>query len=395
MFNKFVTLLLLLLLATLTTSSVHSSSLLQHQPFLPNIFGLQTYNLTDMVSSNIAPWNTIYTVGEWFGAFPVIQTSASGNTWCFGGIPQRANISYHQEKIKSDLLNVAKISPDFEGVIIVDYESWHFTWNLTGALYQNMSIEYVKQQFPNQINDTEFLHHQAAIQYKQGVESFITATVQGIRNVIPKSKIGFYGYGGAMGYWINVTERQQLNDVELNFLWPQIDVLATSLYLPYKSGIDVPYARNLQYIQQNLAESTRLKMTASSSLMIIPYCWHRYHPGEPSGGQFLTAQDMMLEYNYPLFGNQSIAADAVIMWGDESQSTQDEKDTLNLLIKNKAAFENSASFNEHAVEADNIILSSLLNNNNHHRSNKIAGGEKNRFINSQNDNFPPWRTCSL
>lgn len=55
----------------------------------------------------------------YLGLLPEIQ--ASGR-WCNGGLPQLANISMHTTKVHKDVL--ARISPSFGGLVVVDYEAW-------------------------------------------------------------------------------------------------------------------------------------------------------------------------------------------------------------------------------------------------------------------------------
>jgi len=368
------------------------SSLNPSQPFLPDVFGLNKYNLTEDVAPSIAPWNLVQTWGQFFGAFPEIIPSSG--TWCFGGIPQRANLTLHRKRI-IDFIQSRNLSSDFSAMIIVDYESWHFTWNLTNNLYKNASRAYVKEQFPSQSSDAAFVEREAATQYKNGVIAFLNTTVFAIREVLPKSKIGFYGYGGVMGYWVNVTQRQELNDEELNFLWPMIDVLAPSIYLPYKSGKDVAFQRNQLYITQNIQEATRLKNKYSSSaqqktMLTAPYAWHRYHPGEPSALQLLTEQDMMLEYHFPLYAASpsNIRVDYVIMWGDESASIADEKAVFQLFVKDKTVFVPSST-----TKNENNGLFRMLD---HNKNDDESLTKKHSEIRKASGlSLPPWKVCSL
>lgn len=67
---------------------------------------------------------------------------------------QRANLSAHLEKVRSDVENVIS-DPGFSGLLVVDYEKWRPLYEQNWSskrIYRYESLLHVEQRFPNATN---------------------------------------------------------------------------------------------------------------------------------------------------------------------------------------------------------------------------------------------------
>jgi hypothetical protein len=115
------------------------------------------------------------------GAFPSINaaTGAVGN----GGIPQRANVTLHTERLAADLAALIP-SPAFRGVCLLDFEQLRADWNSTGEAQRAASIALAGN------NDTAL----AQRQYEAAAKVLFLATIAALRAARPGCRVGWYGY---------------------------------------------------------------------------------------------------------------------------------------------------------------------------------------------------------
>jgi hypothetical protein len=298
-------------------------------PFYDNIAGLEQGWIppSDAIMTNSLPDGL--TISTWFGSYPCIGC-ASGDQpqWCNGGLPQLANLTLHYELMKADL-DLMKVPLNYSGVLVNDYESWHVGWEFTPEAYKNASRWLAAQQHPNaSAADIETI---AQTDYEAAAEEFFVRTLEFMQELRPQlTGLGFYGYPSTYAYWGNASVGAALNN-RLGRLWNVTTAFTPSLYLPYMSNVDVPFQTNSQYIDMVLSEVDRVRRTVVTDAMVrarikvLPYTWHRYHPGEPHAMEFLTSLDACLEFA-SIFAPPA-RIDGAILWGDETGNRTDVTST--------------------------------------------------------------------
>ena len=57
---------------------------------------------------------------------------------------------------------------------------------------------------------------------------------------------------------------------------------------------------------------------------ILPFTWYRYHPGTAGkyGGQYISAHDAWLEFDYPFNAKTGLNTTGVIVWGYEPKPAE-------------------------------------------------------------------------
>ena len=166
----------------------------------------------------------------WTGARP-----CTGRPWgqinvtANGGVPQAADLAAHHAAVVSDVTGTLP-DPEFSGLLIVDYEAWRPLYSEcydSLSLYREYSMRLVQADptFPNPDNITA-VKLEAERRFNAGAKKFFSATVAAIKSVRPKARVGFYSQGidGS-----NTTAGMESN-LELKWLWEQVDVLCPSIY---------------------------------------------------------------------------------------------------------------------------------------------------------------------
>jgi hypothetical protein len=230
-----------------------------------------------------------------------------------------------------------KVPLNYTGTLINDYEAWHLGWDYSNALYHNASILLARKRHPHLAGNATAIEAIARDEFEHGAVDFFVATMEGMREARPLlGGIGFYNYPASYTYWGDASKGSALND-KLHALWNLTTVFSPSIYLPYMSGVDIAFARNLRYVNQQVDEADRVRRTLAPSvaakIKIAPYTWYRYHPGEPHGNELLTSLDACLEFTSLFAGNQS-RVDAAIIWGDEGRNVTAQDDVKNWMAAN-------------------------------------------------------------
>ncbi|KAA0155203.1 hypothetical protein FNF27_05377 [Cafeteria roenbergensis] len=225
----------------------------------------------------------------YLGMLPVIQ--ASGR-WCNGGLPQLANVTRHVAKVRRDVL--ARISPSFGGLVVVDYEAWTGSWNSTQELYRNASIALAAVENPSL--PPSQLEGVAIRTFNKAAQAFLVATLDAVRAACPSCRVGLYGYP-IRAYWNGYCSPSgpRLRN-ESNSMLPVFaasDALFPSIYQFYPKE---SRARNKQYVDCNVGEAVRLSKLFSPPKPVYAYGWPRYHTGS---GALLDSSDTDLEFAEP------------------------------------------------------------------------------------------------
>ena len=230
----------------------------------------------------------------YFGAYPELRTNkTSGHTdWCNGGIPQLANLTLHEAKMRKQIEERQDIPANFTGYIVHDYESWAPPWERTSAAYKNACIALARSLLPPGTDD-ETVIDKAERDYDIAAIHFLAFTVNVTKALRPQAAgVGFYGYP-LWTYWGNSSVQNKISRMndKLAMLWESQTALYPSLYLPYGSlpgckqpGCESPQMQH-EYIDTHMAEAARISKAYGGpgddgGLPILPYTWYRYHDGE-------------------------------------------------------------------------------------------------------------------
>jgi hypothetical protein len=293
-------------------------------------FGETGLNLTDIVP-NIQTNRVIIVESH----FPYMKEITDTYEPIYGGIPQYVNYTDFTETIQHSI-EYNNLTTSYDGFIVFDTEEWTPIWETIPQIYQNMTINYTLNLYPELKNNDELLKSRSREIWNQKSMDLLLKGIGIARNKCPFSKIGYYGYPG-MPYWGNNADfkiASNHND-ELFSLWNNVDVLLPSIYIPYISTYYYEvFINNYDYVERKIKESIRIKNIMNRpDVNILPYTWHRYH--DPYDKHFLVKGDVYLEYKLP-YNFEEI--DGLILWSSENNEQRME-DT-------KSWFENNTKFLE-------------------------------------------------
>ncbi len=240
-----------------------------------------------------------------FGAWPTLNQDGSAPQ-SNGGVPQRANLTLHLDKISSGL-DVWVPQEDFDGNIVLDWEAWTPNWdfcdssdpNWMSEHYPLYSIGLVQKEHPTW-NLTQVIA-QARKEFETAALEFMVETLKVIRQRRPLAKVGYYGYPRIVNWPCTIDNGTILcgyddpsvgpaaraaNDF-LEPLWNWSTGLFPSVYLSPEKPIIEPYPLWQWYLRDTVGmtmnESIRIvnvyKSGNPAEAPILPYHWSLYHNG--------------------------------------------------------------------------------------------------------------------
>lgn len=294
-------------------------------------FGDTGLNLTEIVS-NIQN-NRVSIIKTHFPYMNKINDSTYEPM--YGGIPLLVNYTDFMITIQ-DNIKANNFTDLYDGLIVFDMENWTPIWETLSEIYQNMTINYTLDLYPELRNNWDLLNERSKQLWNTQSMELMLEAIDIAREICPLSKIGYYGYPG-MPYWGNNIDfeiARNHND-ELFALWNNVDILLPSIYIPYisthKFGV---FENNFHYVERKINEALRIKKIMNlTDLLIMPYTWHRYH--DPYDKNFLVNGDLYLEYKLPHMYKD---IDGIVLWSTENNEERME-DT-------KSWFENNSKFLE-------------------------------------------------
>jgi hypothetical protein len=263
---------------------------------------------------------------QYYGRLPVLdyppKTTPGNPSWCNGGVPQLANLSLHSAKMSRDLDKM--ISQDYSGLIVLDYELWWPTWNVSSELYHNASRAVARSQLPANASDGQ-VEAKARADFDKASVDFFHFTTTETRRLRPNARIGWYAgtttYGGSE-YWNvldhrdDVASERRVHAAQLKW-WAAVDVLMPTLYMRNLSQ-DVKSA----FVERMFNSSQHINELLISHgyppKPVIPYTWYRYTPYAPdlTPGAVTTLSDADADIEF--FGQRMRAeASQAVVWGSE------------------------------------------------------------------------------
>jgi hypothetical protein len=189
-------------------------------------------------------------------------------------------------------------------LLIVDYEAWRPLYSEcydSLSLYREYSMRLVQADptFPNPDNITA-VKLEAERRFNAGAKKFFSATVAAIKSVRPKARVGFYSQGidGS-----NTTAGMESN-LELQWLWEQVDVLCPSIY-PRSLNATKEAEHAAGFVAGAIA--TAAMVSTKSRPAVMPYG----RALKNSKGQVFTAGVLASQIQVAA----GLGAEGVILWG--------------------------------------------------------------------------------
>ncbi|KAK6738802.1 hypothetical protein RB195_020731 [Necator americanus] len=217
-------------------------------------------------------------------------------------------------------INVA-IEPNFSGLGVIDLEHWRPLFEENGndkmRIYQNVSIEKAKKQYPN-LTEPE-VKKKAAEEYDEAAMGFFVKTIEKAHELRPNGTWGFYGLpycnfnAGKNNESECSKEWQGWND-RMMAIFNKSDALYPSIYLGEKDKITPD--RSDRYIYAILKEARRIAHKFSPPLPIYTYTKFEYDP-QTQFQDFYSEADLCRTIKKP--GDMGI--DGIIYWSSSRNIT--------------------------------------------------------------------------
>ncbi|XP_042869403.1 hyaluronidase-like [Penaeus japonicus] len=244
------------------------------------------------------------------GAFPVFK----GNTAVNGGIPQRGNLSLHVDTFVEEVRG--QMEPDFEGVAILDFETYYPNFYMSPAQYRQASISWVAARHPDW--PAQLIAQTAERTFNDSAREFFQVLLWAGRELRPKAQWGYYHYPYCHNYGPGVGDCKptvmQSNDKTM-WLFEGSSALYPSIYIFKNSGWD-PRTRRLN-TEGRLREALRVRRNSGKNIPIYPYFWYKYHDS-PS---FLIPIDVVNTLGY----SRMVGLEGAVIWGSKRDVDTKEK----------------------------------------------------------------------
>ncbi|KAK7915899.1 hypothetical protein WMY93_011660 [Mugilogobius chulae] len=238
---------------------------------------------------------------------------ASRGTPINGGVPQNSSLDKHlraaSDDIREDIPN-----PDFQGLAVVDWESWRPVWERnwdTKQIYWDGSKALVKSKHPDW--SPAQVEAAARIEFEKAGRQFMEETLKLGREEKPNGLWGFYGFPNCYNYYKSTnytgecppTERKR-ND-ELFWLWNVSSALYPDIYLSLQLR-DLDEEVQL-YSHNRILEAMRAASQATpQNPPVFPYARIVY----TYTLDFLSQEHLI----YTIGESAALGSAGVVLWGD-------------------------------------------------------------------------------
>ncbi|KAE9552126.1 hypothetical protein FO519_004662 [Halicephalobus sp. NKZ332] len=196
-----------------------------------------------------------------------------------GGIPQKTNLFSHLKKVRMDISKYIKKKKKFSGLLIIDYEAWRPLWEMNYGnkrIYQMESINWVKERYPG-ISD-RFATEVAEKEFNRAAKRFMLRTIKTIRRLLPKAKIGFYGFPScnydAGRHKNRCSRRQREANRKLHWLFEASSALFPSIY--YYNGNKMDKSWRERNTHARIMEALIVKKNIGKEIPIYPFTMFYY-----------------------------------------------------------------------------------------------------------------------
>jgi len=243
----------------------------------------------------------------------------------FGGIPQRANLESHLARAENDIVRRIP-DPDYDGLAVIDYESWHPLWEHTHLIYKQASRAHALRQAPY-LSGAE-LEEYASRQYEQSARVFMVETIRLAKSLRPRATWGYFGF-----------PRLRADPEQMQWLFDEADAVFPVAYADWASDPEPDETMREAVLKRYPRMITRFMEHASIAsrgtgrdIPIYPFLSLRYRPHAPViGGRFVNYYDLVAMLNR----TSELRANGIVLW--DSIDTPELADAYDTYLRSMLA----------------------------------------------------------
>uniref|UniRef100_A0A3B3ZLK3 Hyaluronidase n=1 Tax=Periophthalmus magnuspinnatus TaxID=409849 RepID=A0A3B3ZLK3_9GOBI len=246
-----------------------------------------------------------------------------------GGVPQNSSLEEHL-RAASDDIRLYIPTRDFQGLAVVDWESWRPVWERnwdTKQIYWEGSKALVWSKHPDW--SPEQVETAARMEFEKAGRQFMEETLILGRNEKPNGLWGFYGFPNCYNYYKSTnytgecpTIERKRND-ELFWLWNVSSALYPDIYLslPLRDLDEEVYL----YCHYRILEAMRAASQATpQNPPVFPYARIVY----TYSLDFLSQEHLV----YTIGESAALGSAGVVLWGDNMFSKSQVKLLKEILV---------------------------------------------------------------
>ncbi|XP_034389489.1 hyaluronidase-1 isoform X2 [Cyclopterus lumpus] len=230
-----------------------------------------------------------------------------------GGVPQNASLDEHL-RVASENIHTCIPDKDFQGLAVVDWESWRPAWERnwdSKQVYQVESRGLVRSRHPDW--SPAQLEAAARVEFEGGGRKFMEETLNLGQQERPNGLWGYYGFPNCYNYFSEKSTNYtgecppvelKRND-ELSWLWNVSSALYPDIYL----SLEMRHLDRevLLYTHHRIMEAMRARLTSSTPAM-FPYARIVY----TYTLDFLSQEHLV----YTIGESAALGSAGVVLWGD-------------------------------------------------------------------------------
>ncbi|XP_042351859.1 hyaluronidase-1 [Plectropomus leopardus] len=277
---------------------------------------LGTFSIVQNQNQSFTGENITIFYSEMLGLYPRYSGRAQAIN---GGVPQNASVDEHLRKASEDIHTWIP-DRDFQGLAVVDWESWRPVWERnwdTMQVYMEGSKALVRSKHPDW--SPAQVDAAARVEFEEAGRKFMEETLKLGQQERPNGLWGYYGFPECYNYYSvkkkNYTGEcppveMKRND-ELSWLWNVSSALYPDIYLSLQLrglGREV-----LLYTHHRILEAARAAdQQTPSAPPVFPYTRIVY----TYTLDFLSQEHLV----YTIGESAALASAGVVLWGDHAFS---------------------------------------------------------------------------
>ncbi|XP_059184773.1 hyaluronidase-1 [Centropristis striata] len=279
---------------------------------------LGTFSIVQNQNQTFIGENITIFYADKLGLYPRYTSQAEAIN---GGVPQNASLEEHL-RVASENIRSWIPDRDFQGLAVVDWESWRPVWERnwdSKQVYWEGSRALVRAEHPDW--SPAEINAAARVEFEDAARKFMEETLQLGQQQRPDGLWGFYGFPNCYNYY-NEKSRNYTGECppvelkrneELRWLWDASSALYPDVYLSLEMrGLS---REVLLYVQHRVLEAMR----AAAQQPVYPYARIVY----TYTLDFLSQEHLV----YTIGESTALGSAGVVLWGDhafsKSQATCD------------------------------------------------------------------------
>lgn len=236
-----------------------------------------------------------------------------------GGLPQRASLLQHKEKLPEGVRHYIK-DPSARGLAVIDWEEWRPLWirNWHGKdIYRDQSRKLVLQKNPTW--SSQAVNKVAQQEFELSARQFMLETLRLAKSLRPGQLWGFYLFpdcynhhyqSSLESYTGRCPDAEVARNEQLRWLWAESTALYPSIYIGSKLASS-PLAR--LFVRNRVREALRLAQGTEGRGPARPVFVYA-RPTYISELNLLTQSDLIATIGESV----SLGTAGIILWGDAS-----------------------------------------------------------------------------